>query len=96
MAAAVTLYTTPYCGFCHRAKALLEEKNVAFREIDVDDRPDLRTWLVERTRQRTVPQVFVNGKPLGGYTDIAALDRAGKLDALLEAPPSPDDAALKV
>lgn len=86
----------PIAAFANRAKALLEEKNVAFREIDVDDRPDLRTWLVERTRQRTVPQVFVNGKPLGGYTDIAALDRAGKLDPLLAAPPSADDAALKV
>ncbi|MBL9026308.1 MAG: glutaredoxin 3 [Myxococcales bacterium] len=95
--AAVTIYTTPWCGFCARAKDLLRDKNVTFREIDVDSRPDIRVWLAERTQQRTVPQVFVNGAPLGGYTDIAALDRAGKLDTLLAAPAAAEaDAALKV
>lgn len=95
--AAVTVYTTQWCPYCVRAKALLRDKKVSFREIDVDGRPDLRSWLVDRTRQRTVPQVFVNGTPLGGYTEVAALDRAGKLDGLLAAPAASDaDAALKV
>jgi glutaredoxin 3 len=91
MAAEITVYTTQYCGYCDRARALLKQKNVEFREIDVEGRPDLRQWLVNRSNQRTVPQVFVNGKPLGGFTDIAALDRAGKLDPLLDADPSPTD-----
>ena len=95
--AAVTVYTTQWCGFCARAKELLRGKKVAFREVDVDSRPDLRAWLAEKTRQSTVPQVFVNGAPLGGYTDIAALDRSGRLDPLLDAPAAADaDAALKV
>jgi glutaredoxin 3 len=95
--AAVTVYTTQWCPYCVRAKELLRDKNVTFREIDVDARPDLRSWLADRTRQRTVPQVFVNGAPLGGYTDIAALDRTGKLDDLLAAPAASEaDAALKV
>jgi glutaredoxin 3 len=74
-----------------RAKELLKSKRVDFAEVDVGSRPDLRTWLVERSRQRTVPQVFVNGQPLGGYSDIAELDRAGRLDTLLARDPAPGD-----
>ncbi len=95
MAAAVTVYTTGWCPYCHRAKALLRKKNVDFAEIDVDDRPDLRQWLAERSRQRTVPQIFVNGRPLGGFVDVAALDRAGKLDELLAKAPAPSDPELR-
>ena len=81
--ARIELYTTNYCPYCFRAKALLERKGVPFEEIDVTDAPDKRLWLRERTGRRTVPQIIVNGKPLGGYDDIAALDRAGRLDPLL-------------
>ncbi len=87
MPAAVTIYTTAWCPYCHRAKALLSRKNVAFDEIDVDGRDDLRRWLISSSGQTTVPQVFVNNEPLGGYTDISSLDRSGTLDAKLAANP---------
>jgi glutaredoxin 3 len=95
MSADVVVYLTDWCPYCTRAKDLLGKKNVRFRVVDVDDRPDLRAWLLERSGQRTVPQVFVNGRPLGGFTDIAALDRKGELDKLLAVPPSPTDGAIR-
>jgi glutaredoxin 3 len=79
----VQLYTTPSCGYCVMAKRLLTKKGVAFQEIDVAGDWAKRRWLMEITGQRTVPQVFIAGKPYGGFTDIAALDREGKLDPLL-------------
>jgi len=89
MPARVAIYTTPWCPYCHRAKSLLTRKGVAFDEINADGRPDLRRWLTGVSGQDTVPQVFINNEPVGGYTDIASLDRAGKLDAkLAEAPPT--------
>jgi len=88
--ASVTIYTTAYCGFCTRAKRLLADKQVQFTEIDVGDRPDLRSWLVKESGQRTVPQVFINGKSVGGFSDISALDARGKLDQLLGEGPSND------
>lgn len=91
MAAAVTIYTTTVCPFCIRAKSLLRSKGVDFREINVEQRPELREWLIARSKQRTVPQVFVNGAPLGGFTDIAALDQRGKLDELLARDPQASD-----
>jgi glutaredoxin 3 len=94
MAAKVTIYTTTVCPYCIRAKALLKQKSVSFDEINVEDRPEVRGWLIERSRQRTVPQVFVNGEPLGGFTDIAALDREGKLDPLLQREPAASDPAV--
>ena len=96
MSASVLLYLTEWCPFCQRAKALLKKKNVSFTEIDVDDRPDLRSWLVSASGQRTVPQVFINGQPVGGYTDLEKIDRQGKLDVLLAKAPAPDDPVLPV
>jgi glutaredoxin 3 len=96
MSADVVVYLTEWCPFCTRAKDLLGQKGVRFRAVDVDDRPELRAWLLERSGQRTVPQVFVNGRPLGGFTDISALDRKGELDRLLAVPPSPADAAIRL
>jgi glutaredoxin 3 len=81
--AKVTLYTKSSCPYCVRAKALLGRKGVSFEEIDVEGRDDLRTWLVETTGQRTVPQVFAGERSLGGYSDIAALDASGELDPIL-------------
>jgi glutaredoxin 3 len=95
MSADVVVYLTEWCPYCIRAKSLLGKKNVRFKAVDVDDRPDLRAWLLERSGQRTVPQVFVNGRPLGGFSDISALDRQGELDPLLATPPSPNDAATR-
>ena len=94
MPAQVTLYTTAWCPFCHKAKRLLHEKKAKFTEIDVDDRPDLRSFLWSVSGQRTVPQVFINGESIGGYTELAALDRRGNLDRLLAAPPPADLPAL--
>jgi glutaredoxin 3 len=85
----VTIYTTAYCGFCVRAKQLLTQKRVKFTEIDVGDRPDLRKWIAAKSGQRTVPQVFINGKAVGGFSDIDALDRRGALDPILAEAPSP-------
>jgi glutaredoxin 3 len=79
----VTVYTKENCPFCHRAKALLAGKGIAFEEIPVEGKDELRTWLVETTGQMTVPQVFAGERPLGGYSDLAALEREGRLDALL-------------
>jgi glutaredoxin 3 len=86
-AAEVTIYTTTYCGYCAMAKRLLAQKQVQFTEINVEDRDDLRAWLVEASGQRTVPQIFINGSSVGGFTDLSALDKKGELDArLAEAP----------
>ena len=89
MPATVAIYTTPWCPYCHRAKALLTRKGVAFDEINAEGRPDLRRWLENTSGQNTVPQVFINNVPVGGFTDIANLDRTGKLDEKLrESPPA--------
>lgn len=85
-AADVTIYTTGWCPFCHRAKALLSRKGVSFSEVDVDDRSDLRSWLRSASGQSTVPQVFVNNRAIGGFTDMAELDSEGELDRLLAEP----------
>jgi glutaredoxin 3 len=90
MAVDVRIYTTDYCGYCRAAKALLQQRGVAFEEIDAAD-PATRTWLIEKTGQRTVPQIFIAGVPVGGYSELSGLERAGKLEAILagaEAPPS--------
>jgi glutaredoxin 3 len=80
----VTIYTTPYCGYCLAAKRLLKGKGVAFDEIDVFAEPSRRAEMVQRARgRRTVPQVFIGEEPVGGFDDIYELDRAGKLDPML-------------
>lgn len=79
----VTIYTKKICPYCVRAKRLLDRKGVRYEEIDVEGKEDLRAWLVEATGQQTVPQIFAAGRSLGGFSDIDALDREGKLDELL-------------
>ena len=82
--AKVEIYTTPTCPYCHAAKALLVEKGVDFTEIGVLD-PDLREKMTERAHgRRTVPQIFVGDTHVGGYDDLAALERQGGLDPLLQ------------
>ena len=80
----VVLYTTPYCGYCRAAKHLLGKKGVTFTEIDVSDDMERRREMIERAfGRRTVPQIFINDTHVGGYDELAELERAGKLDALL-------------
>ena len=84
MASKVVIYTTQYCSYCVQAKRLLQRKGVAFEEIDVSNQPDLRRRMVEKAGGRmTVPQIFVDDAWIGDCDGIYALDRAGKLDALL-------------
>jgi glutaredoxin 3 len=80
----VEIYTTFLCGFCARAKSLLESKGVAFKEIDVSYDPATREAMTKRANgRRTVPQIFIDGKHIGGSDDLAALDAEGELDKLL-------------
>jgi glutaredoxin 3 len=88
--ARVAIYTTATCPYCREAKELLGQKKADFNEIGVEGRPDLRSFLVSASGQRTVPQVFINGQSVGGFSDIAALDRQGELDRLLATPPPSD------
>lgn len=82
----IEIYTTPWCGYCRAAKALLTRKGAAFNEIDVDDDPDRRQEMIERAGGRyTVPQIFIGATHVGGSDDLHALERAGKLDQLLTA-----------
>jgi glutaredoxin 3 len=82
--AEVEIYTTPWCPYCWRAKRLLENKGVAFVEIDLWQYPERRPEMIERAGgRRTVPQLFVDGRALGGSDELAALERQGELDALL-------------
>ena len=79
----VLIYTTRSCGYCLLAKRLLNNKGVSYREIDVTGDREKRAWLRQASGQRTVPQVFIDERPFGGFTDIEALDRRGELDRLL-------------
>ncbi len=79
----VEIYTTQWCPYCHAAKSLLDDKGVSYEEVDADD-PDVRMAMVQRANgRRTVPQIFVGETHVGGYDDMAALDRRGQLDPLL-------------
>jgi glutaredoxin 3 len=82
MAAQVKIFTTSWCGYCRSALSLLRKKGVAFEQIDADD-PKTRKWLREVTGRTTVPQIFIDGQSVGGYTDIRDLDERGELDRLL-------------
>jgi glutaredoxin 3 len=79
----VTVYTKQNCQFCVRAKRLLDKKGVPYEEIPVEGKDELRTWLVAKSGQMTVPQVFAGDRSLGGFSDVDALDREGKLDPIL-------------
>lgn len=82
----IEIYTTPFCGYCARAKGLLDSKGAAYEEMDVMMDDKKRTEMRERAKRSTVPQIFINGQHIGGSDDLAALDQAGKLDALLAQP----------
>lgn len=79
----VQIYSTDWCPYCNAAKSLLDDKGVPYEEIDVTD-PALRSAMVERAHgRRTVPQIFIGDTHVGGYDDLARLDRRGELDPLL-------------
>ena len=80
---AVTIYTSAWCGYCIRAKALLDSRGIAYREIDVDGNRALREEMIARSGRRTVPQVFVGGQHIGGSEELAAAAQSGELDRLL-------------
>lgn len=81
----VEIYTSPLCGYCHAAKRLLTQKGVSFIEVDVLSNPDRKPEMIQRANGgRTVPQIFVGETHVGGCDELYALDKAGKLDALLQ------------
>lgn len=82
----IEIYTSPLCGFCHAAKRMLTDKGASFAEFDVAADPAKRQEMMSRANGRhTVPQIFIGEQHIGGYDDMAALERAGKLDPLLSA-----------
>jgi len=91
--AKVEIYTTPFCPYCHRAKRLLEGKGVRFTEIDVMFTPGKRREMTERAHgDRKVPQIFIDGRHVGGCDELCALDSRGELDSLLGMAPEAGDA----
>jgi len=84
--AKIEVYTTMWCGYCARAKSLLEKKGAAYEENDVMEDAAKRAEMRERSRRTTVPQIFINGQHIGGSDELAALEQQGKLDALLAQP----------
>jgi glutaredoxin 3 len=83
MIANVKVYTTQVCPYCIRAKALLKKRDVPYEEIDVSKDEDKRAWLVSATGMRTVPQIFIDEKPIGGSDELHALDASGELERML-------------
>jgi len=84
--ARIEIYTTPFCGYCARAKGLLDSKGAPYEEMDVMMDEKKRAEMRERSRRTTVPQIFINGQHIGGSDELAALEQAGKLDPLLAQP----------
>jgi glutaredoxin 3 len=80
--ASVQMYTTRWCGYCIRAKTLLEARGIEFEEISLDDDPGFRRRLLDLTGGWTVPQILIDGCPIGGYTELWQLDRSGELERL--------------
>ena len=76
--ARVQMYTTAWCGYCVRAKALLQSKGIEFEEINLDDDAGFRQKLLELTGGWTVPQILIDGRPIGGYTELWQLDKSGR------------------
>jgi glutaredoxin 3 len=77
----IRMYTTTWCGYCDRARQLLVERDLPFEEISLDDDPAFRRTLLDLTGGWTVPQILIDGRPIGGFTELSALDRAGLLDS---------------
>jgi glutaredoxin 3 len=78
----IQMYTTTWCGYCDRARELLLERDLTFEEISLDDDPAFRRTLLDLTGGWTVPQILIDGRPIGGFTELSALDRSGVLGEL--------------
>lgn len=83
MSSKVIIYSKDPCPYCVRAKAFFDNKGIAYEEIDLTDKPEEIQAIKDKTGWRTVPIIMINGKLIGGYNDLKALDEEGKLDALL-------------
>lgn len=83
--AQIKMYTREYCGYCSAAKSLLDGKKLPYEEIDCTGDDKTRAWLRTATGQSTVPQIFIDGRSIGGFTELRALDRSGELDRLTAA-----------
>jgi glutaredoxin 3 len=83
--AGIVMYTTGWCPYCERARALLRDKGAAFEEVDIDTLPEKRAEMLTRSGRRTVPQIFIGERHIGGSDDLHALEATGQLDALLQA-----------
>jgi glutaredoxin 3 len=79
----IVIYSTAFCGYCAAAKSLLQEKGVAWREVDVSGNQAGREEMTRRSGRRTVPQIFIGDQHIGGFEDLAALDQQGELDTIL-------------
>lgn len=79
----VVIYTTRLCPYCLLARRLLDANGVAYEEIPIDDDVSLRDTITKRSGQRTVPQIFIDDRPIGGYSQLASLQRTGQLDRIL-------------
>jgi glutaredoxin 3 len=83
-ASSIVMYTTNWCPYCERARRMLSSRGAPFEEIDVESAPEKRAEMLARSGRRTVPQIFIGERHVGGSEDLAALIDAGKLDALLQ------------
>lgn len=81
---AVTVYTSGFCGYCIRVLSLLERRGIRHTEVNVEDRPDLREELLAKSGRRTLPQVYVGGRYIGGADEVAEMDRSGELQRFLQ------------
>jgi glutaredoxin 3 len=81
---AVTVYVSDWCPYCQRAKSLLQQKQVVFSEVNVDEDAKSREEMIARSNRRTVPQIFIGEKHVGGFDELDALDRSGELDRLIQ------------
>jgi glutaredoxin 3 len=86
-AAKIVMYATDWCPYCERARALLRAKGAAFEEIDIEVHPDKRAEMFARSARRSVPQIFIGERHVGGSDDLHALEAAGELDPLLQTAP---------
>ncbi len=84
--AKIEMYTTPFCGYCARAKSLLDKKGAAYEEMDVMMDEKKRAEMRDRAKRSTVPQIFINGQYIGGSDELSELEQTGKLDSLLAQP----------
>ncbi|MBS1120319.1 MAG: grxA [Deltaproteobacteria bacterium] len=91
MPAHVKMYTRRFCGYCTGAERLLNDKGVVYENIDTTGDHATRRWLVDQTGRTTVPQIFINGRSIGGFDELRALERTGELDRMLAQPGEPDN-----